>query len=372
MLPSHILWVLQTLQNAGHEAYVVGGCVRDMLLGIVPHDFDVCTSAMPEAVLACFTGTRVIKTGLRHGTVTVMAEGRPVEVTTYRVDGAYTDHRRPDTVTFTRSLTADLARRDFTINAMALRPDTGVIDPFGGRADLSKGVIRCVGEPARRFEEDALRILRALRFASWFGFCVAEKTADALLALRASLSFVAAERVLRELCGMDFAKIPTRFLPVLQAVVPEVQSLPTQAGLPRVPAIQLAALLRGLDARPILARLKASRALTERVSLLCGLEDTWVPADAVPIRRLLHAAGPEAARQVLILQQNPKAQALLETVLARGDCYTTSMLALTGADLQALGLAGPAVGAALAALLTEVIEGRLSNEREALLAWVRA
>ena len=198
-LPCGAAYVLRALRAAGHEAYVVGGCVRDSLLGRVPVDWDVTTSALPEETKAVFSGAPVIETGIRHGTVTVLVDGEPVEITTYRVDGPYSDGRRPDSVAFTRSLREDLARRDFTVNAMAWSPETGLADPFGGADDLRGGVIRSVGDPARRFQEDALRILRALRFSAALGFSVEVKTAGALRAGRALLGKVSAERITAEL-----------------------------------------------------------------------------------------------------------------------------------------------------------------------------
>ena len=178
-LPEGARFILRTLSENGHEGYCVGGCVRDALLGLQPKDYDICTDASPEEMQRIFAGQRVIETGLKHGTLTVLYDGEPYEVTTYRVDGDYADHRHPDTVTFVRELSADLARRDFTVNAMAYNPERGLVDLFEGRKDLESRVIRCVGEAYRRFDEDALRILRALRFAAVYGFSIEEETANA-------------------------------------------------------------------------------------------------------------------------------------------------------------------------------------------------
>ena len=192
------LAVLERLNAAGHRAVLVGGCVRDRLMGRTPHDYDAATSARPEQIREACAPMRVVETGVRHGTVTVLSGGLPVEVTTFRVEGGYSDHRRPDGVRFVADLEEDLARRDFTINAMAL-DEGGIVDPFGGRADLSAGFIRCVGEPARRFEEDALRILRALRFASCLDFSIEPATLAAARAAAPTLTRVSAERVFAEL-----------------------------------------------------------------------------------------------------------------------------------------------------------------------------
>lgn len=200
-LPAAPAWILRRLNRAGHEAYVVGGCVRDALMGRTPHDWDICTSALPEQVLRLFSDRQVVKTGLQHGTVMIVVDGEGYEVTTFRTDGAYTDHRHPDQVTFVSRLTDDLARRDFTINAMAYHPELGVQDDFGGQADLAAGVIRCVGDPDQRFQEDGLRILRALRFAARFGFRLEEETGEAMHRNRALLDQIAAERIFTELKG---------------------------------------------------------------------------------------------------------------------------------------------------------------------------
>jgi tRNA nucleotidyltransferase (CCA-adding enzyme) len=366
-LPAPVAGVLSRLRNAGAEAYAVGGSVRDMLLGTAPHDWDVCTSAAPDQVARCFADCRLIETGLKHGTITVGLGGQFIEVTTYRVDGAYSDHRRPDAVRFTPNLTEDLARRDCTINAMAYAPGEGVIDPFDGQKDLQQGVIRCVGAPALRFEEDALRILRALRFAARLGFTIDSDTAEAMIAQRELLRHIAAERVLSELSGMDFARVNARFLPVLQVPIPELMRLPDRPVQP-LPVLRLAALLKGLPAREILSRLKASAALTERAAALAERMDTPVPPEDAAIRRLLRDIGPEAAEQLLLLQEDLPAQAALRCVIDRGDCYALPMLAVTGRDLIARGLRGRAVGEGLTHLLNQVIEGELPNEREALLA----
>ena len=222
MIPQEVKQVLHTLNGAGYEAFVVGGCVRDILRGVMPHDWDITTSALPEETMALFPHF-AIPTGLKHGTVTVLSGSYPCEVTTYRADGEYTDHRRPDGVTFTRSLREDLARRDFTVNAMAMDETGEVVDPFGGREDLRAHILRCVGEPAKRFSEDALRILRALRFAATLGFSIEYETKEAIFSLKDDLHYVAAERVREEitklLLGDHSEEILTAFPTVLGVVI---------------------------------------------------------------------------------------------------------------------------------------------------------
>ena len=201
-MPENVRALLLRLQESGYEAYAVGGCVRDSLMGTEPADWDICTSALPEETKACFDGFRVIETGLKHGTVTVLYGGEPFEITTFRHDGDYVNHRAPEQVSFVRSLREDLKRRDFTINAMAAGLDGGIRDPFGGQADLENGLIRCVGDADRRFQEDALRILRAMRFASRLGFQVEEETEAAMERNRKLLLEISGERIYKELSGI--------------------------------------------------------------------------------------------------------------------------------------------------------------------------
>ena len=280
--------LLERLHGAGYRAYAVGGCVRDSLLGLAPHDWDLCTSARPEQVIALFGGSRCIPTGLQHGTVTVKWGGALYETTTFRTEGTYSDGRHPDTVTFVPEVEADLARRDFTINAMAYSAEEGLIDPFGGQADLAAGIVRAVGEPERRFEEDALRILRLYRFAARFGFSVEPATGGAAQALAGHLNCVSAERIQEELLKLLAAPQPGRDLEpaVLAVVLPELQPIAQPerfAGLCRVidrlpPGAEnvptrLAALLAPLDegqVRQVLRRLKCSNALTDEVEALEG------------------------------------------------------------------------------------------------------
>ena len=225
-LPRPVSDLISRLEQAGFSAYAVGGCVRDTLLSQVPHDWDLCTSARPEEMMEVFRGEHVVETGLKHGTLTVVLDHIPYEITTFRTDGSYTDHRHPDSVTFVEDVSGDLSRRDFTVNAMAYSPHTGLVDLFGGQEDLDRGVIRCVGVPEERFREDALRILRALRFAAVFDFAIDPETEKALRLLAPSLSNVAAERIREEffklLCGPGAGRILRAFPDVLAHIVPEI------------------------------------------------------------------------------------------------------------------------------------------------------
>ena len=314
--------LLDALHGAGHAAYAVGGCVRDSLLGLDPHDWDLCTSARPEQVMALFGEEKCIPTGLQHGTVTVKQGGRLYETTTFRTEGAYSDGRHPDAVCFVPDVREDLARRDFTINAMAYSAEEGLIDPFGGQDDLAAHLVRAVGEPERRFEEDALRILRLYRFAARFGFAIDPATGAAARALGPHLDCVSAERIQEELLKLLAAPRPGSYLEpaVLAVILPELEPEkqperfaelchtidriePTAENVPA----RLAALLCPLGeagARKALRKLKCSNALTDEVtalereagggagSFLLGHEfELRHPADALCLERHSHPAG---------------------------------------------------------------------------------
>ena len=228
-LPADVAALLAMLRDAGFPAYTVGGCVRDALLGITPHDWDICTSALPEQMQQVFKDLHTVETGLKHGTLTVVVNHVPYEITTFRVDGEYTDHRHPDSVSFVDNIAEDLSRRDFTVNAMAWSPDSGLVDLFGGREDLAAGVIRCVGDPALRFDEDALRVLRALRFASVYDFSIDPATDAAARKLAPSLHGVAGERIREELmkllCGKGVGRILRAYPDVLSEIIPEIRPM---------------------------------------------------------------------------------------------------------------------------------------------------
>ncbi len=229
-LPGYVEKIIDVLENNGHEAYVVGGSLRDIYLGSEPHDWDVCTSAMPEETIACFNGYRIIETGLKHGTVTVMSDGNPIEITTYRIDGAYNDCRHPDSVSFTKDVHEDLLRRDFTVNAMAYSHKRGFVDCCGSRDDIDQGIIRCVGNPEERFCEDALRIMRCLRFSAVLGFSIDEATKNAAKLYEKNLESISKERIWTELwkmlCAEDSQKLADvirEFTSVFEVIMPQIK-----------------------------------------------------------------------------------------------------------------------------------------------------
>ena len=384
-LPEGAAFVLERLHGAGYQAYVVGGCVRDTLLGKSPKDWDICTNALPHEMQRMFADCHVIETGLQHGTLTVMYKHEPFEVTTFRVDGEYTDHRHPDEVVFVSDVREDLSRRDFTVNAMAWSPDTGVVDAFGGQEDLQRQLIRCVGEPEKRFDEDALRIMRALRFAAVYGFSIDPATDAAIHALAHTLVDVAAERIRVELakllCGEGAGDILRAYPDVLQVIMPQlaqVDWLSTVAAVEKAPAteiLRLTMLLHQLspdDVKAVLVSLKPDNFTRDRALLLV----THHAYDFQPTRHSVLTAlslfGEEVVRQLLIVRQAKGVDAdalsaVLEAVLADGICYTVKDMAVGGRDLMALGAKGKAVGECLSHLLAQLIAEKLPNDRDALL-----
>ncbi len=228
-LPESVQWILSKLNECGYKAHVVGGCVRDAIMGVEPHDWDICSSALPEETMKCFSGEHIVETGLQHGTITLMLDHEPYEITSYRVDGKYDDNRRPSSVTFTNDLVQDLARRDFTMNAIAYSPLTGIIDPFSGTGDISNKLIRCVGKASDRFNEDALRIMRALRFSSVLVFQIDDEASTAIMNHRELLKNIAIERVNTEFCnlllGENVGAILNEYHDVIGTFIPEIKQM---------------------------------------------------------------------------------------------------------------------------------------------------
>ena len=385
--------LLDTLHRAGYAAYVVGGCVRDSLLGLAPHDWDLCTAARPEQVMELFGEKQCIPTGLQHGTVTVKRDGRLYEITTFRTEGSYSDGRHPDSVAFVPDVREDLARRDFTINAMAYNDAEGLIDPFGGQQDLQQGILRAVGDPATRFEEDALRILRLYRFAARFGFAIDPPTAQAAQELCAHLDCVSVERIEEELNKLLSAPKPGAYLEpeVLAFVLPELPSDDLSEAREIIDALpaggeevttRWAALLLPLGedgTRKALKRLKCSNAVIDGVSTLVKEKAPCTPTLSLQAKRLLGKYGLHTVQQLTALwsalqpERKDEFTALqkeAETLTAQNACCRVSQLAVNGRDLMAAGVApGPGLRRALEALLEEVITGRLPNEKAELLAF---
>ena len=429
-IPNSVLELINTLEEAGFETWVVGGCVRDHLMGNVPHDYDCCTAAEPEAMQALFADRQLVLAGLKHGTVGVVTEAGVVEITTFRTEGGYLDSRHPDWVKFVRDVKEDLARRDFTVNAMAYSPRRGLCDPFGGQADLKNGLLRAVGDPVLRFREDALRILRGLRFAARFGFQIEEATRTAMHTEIAGLDTLARERVLTELEGfllaatardiLDGAELLCRIIPELAPQLGFDQKNPhhehdifTHTAMvveraPKEPILRMAALLHDLGkpatfsldekgvghfyghaglgakmAEDILRRLKCSNALRDEVTWLIAHHMDRFPCEEKSARRCLSKHGLPRMERLTRLQMADfggkvddgdldEWLGLLREVDAREGALTLKTLAVKGKDLIGLGIApGKQVGELLNRLLSMVLAGELPNQREALLEYLR-
>ena len=430
-VPPRAAAALEALEKAGFESWVVGGCVRDALLGREPHDWDIATAAVPAEGMAVFAGERVIETGLRHGTFTLLTPEGPLEITTFRTEGDYSDRRHPDAVTFVRDIREDLSRRDFTVNAMAYSPRRGLRDDFGGREDLERGIIRCVGDPDARLGEDALRILRALRFAARYGFSVEAETAAALRRNQELLNRISPERVFAELrglvCGAGAGEVLLAFPEVIFAVLPELapmegfdQGMPenhqydvwghTAHALDLIepdPVLRLVMLFhdggkperftrdaagrahfhghpeRGAEiADAALRRLRCDNLTRQTVVTLVRWHDFRSEGSRRALRRLLARIGPEnmaRLRAVRTADAGAHTPAARDRMLARvreDDVLLGEILSegtcLTVKDLAVGGKdldmdPGPAVGAVLRRLLDEVLDETLPNEREALL-----
>ena len=429
-IPDYVNKIITALEENGFEAYIVGGCVRDTLLMLTPHDFDVTTNALPEQMKQCFTSFKVVETGIKHGTLTVFVDSEPVEVTTYRIDGEYTDHRRPEEVTFTTSLKEDLARRDFTINALAYSEKTGIVDFFGGQDDLTNQVIRCVGEPKKRFSEDALRIMRALRFSATLGFGIESETSKQLLALKTTLKKIAVERISVELekmiMGNNCYSVLMEYPTVLAEIIPEIAPcvgfeqhnkyhkynvwehiVMAVATSKKDRIIRLAMLLHDIEkpncfklengqghfykhekksadkANEILHRLRYDNDTITRVCLLIENHYFTPVNEEKAIKKLLSKIGNEAFFQLLDVQRadaNAKNDFCLDRlpilweieksargIISRGDCLSLKDLAVNGNDLMELGYEGKKIGETLKSLLGMVIDGKVANERDALL-----
>ena len=365
--PKYVLNILCALDSAGHRAVLAGGCVRDSLLGRRPSDWDIASSASPEEVLALFP--RCVPTGIKHGTVTVLSGGGSVEVTAFRAEGGYSDHRRPDSVSFGCPLEADLARRDLTVNAMAMDAAGEITDPFGGRDDLRRRLLRCVGEPKRRFDEDALRMLRTVRFSAQLGFEIEPRTLEAIRALAHLASGLSAERVRDELLKTLRSPAPGLVWQLVDLGLLDACLAPGDASAPR----------EALDVLPIYARLAHfCRGLelggyimsTDRflAALRFDGETLRRTASAVEVlksgsrdwKRLLRGHG-EAA----VLAAHPKNRAL-RAVLRSGECWELSSLAIGGRELAALGYSGPELGRELRRLLDHVIDCPADNRADIL------
>lgn len=433
-IPSEVMTVLEMLNKNGYKAYVVGGCVRDSLLGKTPHDWDVTTDAAPEEIKKVFSSFRTVDTGIKHGTVLIMSGNVPVETTSFRIDGIYSDNRHPDKVTFSKNIKDDLARRDFTVNAMAYNPTEGLIDLFGGRQDLKNKIIRCVGNADDRFNEDALRILRALRFSSVLNFEIEQQTSDAIIKNERLLSSIAAERIdaelLKLLCGENVLNILLNYRSVFAVFMPELKlefdfeqhgrkhaydvwehTAHTVNNIENDPILRLTMLLHdsgkpathvinekgdstfknhaavgGVIAENILRRMKFSKEYINTVSFLVSVHDKEVPETRIEVKKYIRDIGEENFIRLMKIRRADKsalskefsdisdklifAYTQFDEVCNSGEPCTLKQLAVNGDDIKKY-VSGEKIGSTLNFLLEEVIKNPELNNKKDLLSLVK-
>ena len=434
ILPDEVVTITELLEKAGHKAFCVGGAVRDSIMGLAPGDWDITTSALPHETTEIFKDFRTIDTGLKHGTLTIIINHKPFEVTTFRIDGEYDDNRHPESVEFTRNIKNDLARRDFTVNAIAYSKADGIVDLYGGREDIYNSIIRTVGNPDKRFREDGLRIMRALRFSATLGFKIEDETSKAIHRNKDLLKNISVERLAVELtkllCGKRAFNILMEYPDVFSVFIPEIECAVnfTQYGekhaydvwehichtvdtIPADKTLRLTMLLHDLGkipthklnekgdstfknhaavggemAKEILTRLKFDKKTINRVSFLVGCHDFEPPETKTELKRHLKTKTPEDIRTLLVIKKSDRgalsekyrdisagtAQTLewLKEIEENNECCTLKDLAVTGKDITAAGITGEDVGKALNMLLDAVIEGKVENTKTHLLTYL--
>lgn len=430
-IPFQISEILERLEKSGFAAYIVGGCVRDSLMGTEPHDYDVTTSALPKETERVFADCRVVETGIKHGTVTVLYKGMSIEITTFRLDGNYSDGRHPDTVSFTDKIEEDLSRRDFTMNGLAYSPKRGLVDPFGGEKDIKSGIIRCIGNPDKRFDEDALRILRALRFSSVLGFEIEKNTSDSIRRKKNDLRNVSAERIFSEikklLCGDRAKDVLLEYPEIFSLIFPPLaeqmgynqhsrfhnstlyeHTARAVGAAEKETALRLAMLFHDMGkpsrrstdengeghfyghaeesariADLQLRALKCDNATREQVCEIVRYHDIPIELSRKYMRRQLAKHGLETLRYIFLahiaddsakvpeaLERIPKwreAIEMAEEIAEERPCLSLSALAISGNDLRQFEEPSPKYGRVLNELLKQVVEGVIPNEREILL-----
>ena len=390
-LPNDVTFIISTLESAGYEAFAVGGCVRDMLRGVIPKDWDIATSATPQQAKALFS--RTVDTGIKHGTIMVLLNKAHYEVTTYRIDGTYLDNRRPETVTFSGDIEEDLSRRDFTMNAIAYNPRSGFVDPFHGQSDIQKEIIRCVGNAQHRFAEDALRMLRAIRFAAATGFAVDEDIMSAISKLKQNLEHISPERIREELGKLLCAPYPhalellesTGILPIIlqnrayggniTEVVSHLKNCPINESM------RLALFLSGTDCENILRDLRFDNKTINAVTQYVQLLPAPLPTNRYAIKKLLRILSQESFENLLQLKAvvTPSQANALESIRQeandirdKGECFTLKTLAINGNDLSQMGIPpGKVMGDILEGLLDAVMRDAALRSKAQQIAWVQ-
>lgn len=433
-IPNDVKTVMNVLTNNGYKAYVVGGCVRDSIMGRTPNDWDVTTDAAPEQIKALFADFKTVDTGIKHGTVLIVSGKTPVETTTFRLDGEYSDNRHPDKVTFTKNVCEDLARRDFTINAMAYNEADGIVDPFDGRSDIENKIIRCVGDADTRFNEDALRIMRAVRFASVLGFSIEEKTAESITKNENLLSGIACERITAELlkllCGENVFNVLAEFRSVIGVFIPELKlefdfkqygkkhgydvwmhTVHTVNNIENDPVLRLTMLLHdtgkiathaldengnstfrnhaavgGVIAENILKRLRFSKEYINTVSFLVSIHDKEVPETRTEVKEYIRDLGEENFIRLMKIRRADKsglakgfrditdkllfAYSTFDEIMNNNEPYSLAQLAVNGNDIKKY-VPANVIGDTLKYLLETVIENPEKNNKETLIKIIK-
>jgi len=400
-MPNEVEEALSILNSNGFEAYIVGGCVRDSILGAVPSDWDITTSANPDEISHCFQDYRTIETGLKHGTVTVVINRMQLEITTYRIDGKYSDNRRPDTVLFTNKISMDLKRRDFTVNALAYNHD-GIVNLFDGINDIEKKIIKCVGVPDERFKEDGLRILRAIRFASVLGFNIEEDTLKSIHENKNLLNNISSERINNEFCklvlGSNFYKTMMEYKDVIEVFLPETRKisketwtrkLNSMAMVPDDLILKFTLLFYKIDdVENILMGLKNDNSTIKNVRLLTLNIDEEILPSPINVKKWLNKIGYEKLNQLLDvkkavmksfdtenktgLENLLKAEFLMNEAVEQRQCFSLKTLDINGKDLIEAGVPeGEQLGEILNEILDKVIEGKLENQKSVLIDYIK-
>ena len=389
-IPKHICSVLNILKDNGFEGYLVGGCVRDSLMGKEAHDFDITTNALPDEMLLCFKDMRIIETGLKHGTVTVVSEGENVEITTYRIDGKYVDNRHPEKVIYTRDIHEDLSRRDFTVNSLAYSPYEGLVDLFDGANDIKNKILRSVGNPDTRFNEDGLRIMRALRFSSVLSFQIDVQTKESIHRNKELLLNISRERIFSEfkklICGVGASDIIDEFFDVFNVIFPGIsvfkniviQNTKLLSLLPDDAEIRLTTLFFGVETdfvKKALVSLKPDNKLYGNVMTLLkyGIQD--IMCDEISVKYIMRELCQELIGKLAIIKKifnndfnDKKFLKIHADFLKNNECVSLKQLAINGSDILKLGVAnGPEIGKVLNFLLDEVIIGKCENDKESLI-----
>lgn len=384
-LPKSVEFIINRINQFGHRADIVGGPVRDFLLGGIPRDYDITTSARPEEIKEIFADFRTVDTGIKHGTVTLVLDGEGYEITTYRIDGEYKDSRHPESVEFTKNLAEDLARRDFTVNAIAYNPKDGLCDLFGGREDIKGKIIRAVGDPEKRFSEDALRILRGIRFAATLGFEIDDKTALAMRKCKDLLGNVSAERIFVEwkklISGDNSYEVIKRYRDIIAEFLPELASvaLPDKERYERsAPFVRMLSLFAALPEaggvyRCAMARLKTDSQTRDLGALALTDDEKYDTSSELGLKIMMSELGAEVARIRLLLEyalgkREKDSLSAVDSIIERRLPYRISDLDINGSDVAALGFKGAAIGKALSSLLLLVMKGELENKRYALIS----